>query len=68
MSSLIGEQISERRKELGITQASLAELAHISVNSLSRIESGKANPTLEILQKIAEILGFELKLVVKGNL
>ena len=67
MANSIGQQIRERRKDLKINQAKLAQLSGIGLNSLSRLESGKGNPTLESLQKIAEVLGFELKFVVKGK-
>ena len=62
----LGNRIKLRRKELKITQATLAELSGISLNTLSRIEVGKANPTIEMLSKIADILGLELKLEVKN--
>ena len=62
----LGNKIKSRRKELKITQATLAEISGISLNTLSRIEVGKANPTIEILSKIADILGLELKLEVKN--
>lgn len=67
MANSIGQQIRERRKDLKINQAKLAQLSGIGLNSLSRLESGKGNPTLESLQKIAEVLGFELKFVIKGT-
>lgn len=67
MASSIGQQIRERRKDLKINQAKLAQLSGIGLNSLSRLESGKGNPTLRSLQKIAEVLGFELKFVIKGT-
>lgn len=67
MANSIGQQIRERRKDLKISQAKLAQLSGIGLNSLSRLESGKGNPTLESLQKIAEVLGFELKFVIKGT-
>lgn len=67
MANSIGRQIRERRKDLKINQAKLAQLSGIGLNSLSRLESGKGNPTLESLQKIAEVLGFELKFVIKGT-
>lgn len=63
--SEIGKNIKERRKGLHITQPHLAELAGISVNTLYKIETGQANPTLEVLGKIAEVLGMELKLEIK---
>lgn len=67
MANSIGQQIRERRKDLKINQAKLAQLSGIGLNSLSRLESGKGNPTLESLQKIVEVLGFELKFVIKGT-
>ena len=60
-----GRLIKDRRKELGITQPHLAELAQVSTNTLYLLERGKANPSIEILAKIAEVLGLELKLEVK---
>ena len=67
MANSIGQQIRERRKDLKINQAKLAQLSGIGLNSLSRLESGKGNPTLGSLQKIAEVLGFEPKFVIKGT-
>ena len=61
----LGEIIKLRRKELGITQPHLAELAEVSTNTLYKIERGQANPSLEILGKLAEVLGMEIKLQVK---
>jgi len=61
----LGETIKNRRKELGITQPHLAELANISTNTLYKLERGQGNPSLDILYKLAEVLGLELKLEVK---
>ena len=61
----IGKQIKERRDTLGITQPDLAEMAGISINTLYKIETGQGNPTVKVLNKIAEILGMELTLNVK---
>lgn len=61
----LGKSIKTRRKELKITQPHLAELAGVSTNTLYKIETGQTNPTVDILGKIAEVLGMELKLEVK---
>lgn len=61
----IGETIRSRRKELRITQPHLAELASISINTLYKLERGKGNPSLSVLNKLAEVLGMELKLEIK---
>ena len=61
----IGKTIRQRRNALKITQPNLASLAKISVNTLYKIERGEANSTIDILEKIADVLGLELKLEVK---
>ena len=63
----IGQAIKNRRKELNITQPHLAELAQISVNTLYKLERGQSNPSLDILIKLSDVLGMELKLEVKKN-
>ncbi|WP_339894400.1 helix-turn-helix transcriptional regulator [uncultured Algibacter sp.] len=63
---MIGKSIKQRRKTLRVTQPQVAELANISVNTLYKIERGQANPTLETLTKIADVLGLEVILQVKN--
>jgi transcriptional regulator with XRE-family HTH domain len=60
-----GESVKTRRRELDITQPHLAELAEISVNTLYKLEKGQGNPSLEVLTKLAEVLGMELIFQVK---
>jgi len=62
-----GETIRKRRKELSITQPHLAELAKISTNTLYKLERGQGNPSLVVLNKLAEVLGLELTLEVKKS-
>jgi y4mF family transcriptional regulator len=64
LSVQLGETIKRRRKELGITQPHLAELAGISTNTLYKLERGQSNPSLEVLNKLVEVLGMEIKLEV----
>lgn len=61
----LGIIIRERREALEVTQHVVAELSGISVNTLSAIETGRANPTVDVVQRIAEVLGLELILRVK---
>ena len=68
MSKLtIGNSIKVRRKTLNVTQAQVADLAGISINTLYKIERGQANPTIEIIDKIADVLGLELVLQVTSK-
>jgi len=65
MINTIGQSIKNRRKELRITQPHLAELAQISTNTLYKLERGHGNPSLNVVNKLADVLGMELKLEVK---
>ena len=56
----IGTIIKQRRKEFGLTQAALAELAHVGINTLTQIERGEGNPTLRVLESVLETLGLRL--------
>lgn len=57
--------LKQRREVLGVTQEQLAELSGVGLRTLKALESKKSNPTLETLSKLADVLGMELKLVVK---
>jgi y4mF family transcriptional regulator len=61
----IGQIIKERRKVLKITQPHLAELAEVSKNTLYKLERGQSNPTIDVLVKLTEVLGLEIKIDVK---
>ena len=59
------QQIKERREILKITQESLADLSGVGLRTIKQLEGGKANPTFNTLQEIADVLGMELVLQVK---
>ncbi len=59
--------IKKRREMLHVTQETLAEISGVGLRTLKQLESGKGNPTLLTIQKIANALGMELQLQVKQN-
>ncbi|MCR9154602.1 MAG: helix-turn-helix domain-containing protein [Croceimicrobium sp.] len=63
-STLI-KRIKSRREMLKVNQEMLAELAGVSPRTLKQFESGKGNPTLKTLIKLADALGLEIALQVK---
>lgn len=65
-STELANIIRKRREELNITQKDLAEMSGVNLRSISNIESGVSNPSLEVLNKIAEILGLEIVIKVKA--
>ena len=56
----IGKYIIERRDTLRISQGRLAELSGVSVHTLSNLETGSGNVTLETLLKVTKTLGLKL--------
>ena len=62
----IGKIIQERRGYLNLTQKDLAEMAGITFKSISEIELGLRNPSLNTLNSILEVLGLELKVQIKS--
>ena len=58
--------IKERRHALQVTQETLAQLSGVGLRTLKQFESGKGNPTLQTLQKIADVLGLEVSLKLKN--
>lgn len=53
---IIGSRVRRRRKELGLTQEQLAEMAAISTPFLGHIERGTRKCSVETLVHIAEAL------------
>lgn len=56
LAKRLGQNISQRRKALGWTQASLAERLDIEPESVSRCERGATLPSLMLLAQYAEVL------------
>ena len=57
--------VKARRDNLQVTQEYLAQLSGVGLRTLKQFESGKGNPTLQTLQKIADVLGLEVSLKLK---
>ena len=57
--------IKERREMLQVTQEMLADLSGVGLRTLKQFESGKGNPTIQTLNKLAGALGMELTFQIK---
>jgi HTH-type transcriptional regulator/antitoxin HipB len=57
-----GELVRRRREELGWSQSRLAEAAGTGQALISRIESGRVNPTVDMLKRLAGAMHAELTL------
>lgn len=63
----IAGQITELRERRGLTQEQLAEHTGIDQGDISRIERGSANPTERTLNRIADVLGADLRFVERAS-
>lgn len=63
----LGREIRARRKDLGYTQAFLAEYAGISTSFLSELENGKETVQLNKLMDVISLLGMDLYIVRRGE-
>lgn len=52
--------IRRRREELDLTQQELSTRSGVNLRSINAIESGKANPSFETLNKLSHVLNLEL--------
>ncbi|MEI7983520.1 MAG: helix-turn-helix transcriptional regulator [Bacteroidota bacterium] len=62
----LSKTIKGRREALHVTQETLSELAGVGLRTINQFESGKGNPTLKTLQKLADVLGMEVCLHLKN--
>jgi ribosome-binding protein aMBF1 (putative translation factor) len=56
----IADQVAERRKELGLSQADLADLVETTQSAIARLESGGRPPRIDTLLRIAVALDCDL--------
>lgn len=59
------QRLKNRRVQLGVTQEQLAELAAVALRTVKALDSGKGNPTVSTLLKLADVLGMELNLEIR---
>ena len=53
---VIGKRIAVRRRELGLKQAQVEEMAGIGYKYLSNIERGISIPSIEVIMRLASVL------------
>jgi DNA-binding XRE family transcriptional regulator len=62
-----GIKINMRRRLLKINQQDLSEISEVALHTISDIESGKGNPTLQVMIRLCDVLGLEISVKVKGK-
>ena len=57
LAATLGRTVKAFRAQRGMSQAQLAEAAHVSDEWVRRIERGEGTPSLDTVEAIAEALG-----------
>ena len=63
LTKQLGKRIKQIRKESNYTQADFAEKINVDFKYLSRIETGLSTPSLKTIEKIAEQLGVDYRIL-----
>ena len=65
---MIGEQIKKARRNAGLTQKQLGDaLGGKGISTISEWESGKRSPDIELIPKLAEVLGVSQSWLMTGD-
>jgi transcriptional regulator with XRE-family HTH domain len=61
-----GKNLASQRKRAGMSQEELAERAGLHRTAISLSETGKRNPRLDTMVRLAEALGIPVTTLVEG--
>ena len=65
ISKKLGENLKKVRVKKKLSQGALARLLEVDKGYISNIESGKKNPTLATIQRLADALGVSANELLK---
>jgi transcriptional regulator with XRE-family HTH domain len=66
-ATVVRERLRLLRQQRGLTQEALAEKAGVSVDAVTRIESGRRSPRLDTLERLAAALAVNLQELVAAK-
>lgn len=59
LGQVFGINVRQLRKERGLSQEAFADEAGIAVTYVGQIERGLRNPTLDVVERFAKVLGVD---------
>lgn len=65
-SESLGKRVRFLRRRAHLSQLELSIEANVNKNYICDLENGRRNPTLEVLERIADALGVSLEVLFKG--
>jgi transcriptional regulator with XRE-family HTH domain len=67
MNKTLGQKIKTSRKNRELTLGKLSEISNISKSYIWELESGRANPTIDKLSKLSNILGVTIDYLINDE-
>ena len=62
----LGARLICERKKRNLSQEQLSLMSHIDRTYLARIEEGKANPTIKVLNKVSRVFKIKISQLIAG--
>jgi transcriptional regulator with XRE-family HTH domain len=59
-----GDLVREGRRRAGLTQAELAQRADTTQSAIARLESGRTNPSFDLVLRLLKLCGFRLDVLL----
>jgi transcriptional regulator with XRE-family HTH domain len=67
LAQIFGRNVRRVRKERGLSQEVLADEVGLAVTYVGQIERGQRNPTLDVVERFAEVLGVPALNLLSSN-
>ena len=67
LKKLFGQNVANRRKELGLSQEALAEATGVTVETISHIERGIHGPRFGLIEKLEKVLDIKAESFFRNN-
>lgn len=64
----LADRIKQARKDKSLSQQALADLSNVHISNIGRYERGDANPSAEVLNRIAQALDVSPDYLINGTL
>lgn len=65
-AALLGRRLAEARARAGLSQQELSERSGVRQETISRIEHGRANPTLATVDALARAMGMRAEVILEA--
>ncbi len=63
----VGDRIKQLRKQKDLTQSNLAKVVDLTYIQIGRYETGKSNPSADVLQRLAKALETTTDFLMNGS-